>query len=142
MILHRLLSRWRRGDEDRAEDGQLRAVEDGAPRDGLFTQPLAVTVTASDPEARGRDRWLVRFQVEVRDDEGRRCPQLAVGARMEGPRRSGNGEAHTDLLGRARFQREGPAGRYRLQLLHVAGDALELDRPLEELTAETRVPGR
>lgn len=137
------LSRWLGGDDTADREDELYPVGDDVPRTDLFTEPLAVTIAAPDPEPReDPDRpWQARFRVEVRDAGGQRCPQLAVGAEIAGPERTGSGEAHTDMLGRVRFRMEGPAGTYRLRLVHVAGHALELARPLGELTATREVPG-
>lgn len=129
-VVRRLLGRSPRPE---AAPGELAPVGDDLPRGDLFAEPLSVAVTAAEPEPRGPDRYRARFRVEIRDAEGRRCPELAVGGEIVGPERTGRGQAHTDLLGRVRFQMEGPAGTYRLRLRHVAGGALQLERPAGEV---------
>lgn len=136
MILRRILRRLGRDAGDAAD---LTPVPDDVPRDDLFTEPLVVSITSRDPESLEDRRHRVEFRVEIRDTEGRRCPDLAVEAEIAGPGRTATGLAHTDMLGRVRFQMDGPAGRYRLRLLHVAGHALDLDEEASDLTAARTV---
>lgn len=130
MVLRRILDRLRG-----RTTGELGPLPDDLPRDGLFTEPLIVTVAALDPQPLERPRRRIRFRVEIRDAEGRRCPDVAVEAEIAGPERTATGFAHTDLLGRARFRMDGPPGHYRLRLLHVAGHALRVDETASQLTA-------
>lgn len=102
----------------------LVVVEDSARRDGIFEQPLRASVTHHGVEAVDDDGLRVTFRVIVRDAGGRRCPELAVNATIEGPERTASGEALTDLMGAARFRMVGPPGAYRFQLDDVAAKAL------------------
>jgi hypothetical protein len=102
----------------------LVVAEDSAPRDGIFEQPLQVSVTHHGVEAVVDGALRVTFRVVVRDAGGRRCPELAVNATIQGPERTASGEALTDLMGAARFRMVGPAGAYRFQLDEVAAKAL------------------
>lgn len=77
------------------------------------------------------------FQVTVKDATGARCPELAVEARVSGPRRSAVGTAHTDAFGQAWFRTSGEAGTYRCEVLDVAAGAIALERPDDtEIVAE------
>lgn len=112
-------------------------VPDDLPKDGLFRAPLEVfRLTVRDPEPLEDGRVRVGFKGAVRDADGKRCPELAVEARIEGPERTGQGMAWTDLLGAFEFQMEGPRGRYRFEVLDVAAGALALDREASALHAE------
>jgi len=114
----------------------LVVAEDNAPRDGIFEQPLQASVTHHGVEVVDDDSLRVTFRVVVRDAGGRRCPELAVNARIQGPERSADGEALTDLMGAVRFRMVGPAGTYRFQLDEVAAKALTwtADKPTLEVT--------
>jgi hypothetical protein len=114
--------RRRRGPQPMSPD--LVVVEDNAPRDSIFEQPLDASVTHHGVEAVDDDRLRVTFRVIVRDAGGRRCPELAVNATIQGPDRTASGEALTDLMGAVRFRMVGPAGTYRFQLDEVAAKAL------------------
>jgi hypothetical protein len=113
----------------------LVVAEDNAPRDGIFEQPLQASVTHHGVEAVGDGPLRVTFRVVVRDAGGRRCPELAVNATIQGPERTASGEALTDLMGAARFRMVGPAGTYRFQLDEVAAKALTwtADDPVVEV---------
>lgn len=113
----------------------LERVPDDLPRRGVFAEPLRVAQvrTAVEPLAAGQVR--VAFTVTVRDALGRRCPDLAVEGRIDGPERSGSGLANTDLAGRATFRMVGPQGRYRFEVLDVAAGALVWDRAGSTVTA-------
>jgi hypothetical protein len=118
----------------------LERVPDDLPRDSLLCAPLTVvSLTAAEPEARDDGSVLVTFRLTVKDAEGKRCPELAVHATLEGPERTASGMGRTDLMGTVRFQMAGPAGRYRLTVDDVAAGALALDRDGSVLTAELRV---
>lgn len=69
------------------------------------------------------------FQVTIRDAEGKRCPDLAVEARVRGPDRTATGMAHTDVFGQAWIRMSGVPGTYRCDILDVAGGAIALERP-------------
>jgi hypothetical protein len=108
-------------------------VPDDLPRDGLFAQPLTISLRVSDPEPGLEGGTRVTFRVGVRDAEGRRCPDLAVSATIDGPHRTAAGMGHTDLMGTVRFRMNGPPGRYRITIDDVAGGALALDRDVSVL---------
>ena len=117
-------------------------VPDDLPKDRLFAAPIEVfRLTVRDPEVLEDGRVRVGFKGSVRDAEGKRCPELAVEARIEGPERTGEGMAWTNLLGAFEFQMEGPPGTYRCEVLDVAAGALRLDRDASHLRAEIDATG-
>lgn len=104
---------------------------DQLPKRGLFSEPVRLTqLTALEPEWLDPQGPLVRvtFLIEVKDAEDRRCSDLAVDARVEGPDRSGTVQGATDMFGRVKVQMTGPPGRYTLDVLEVAAKALDYDR--------------
>lgn len=105
---------------------QLRRVPDDLPRDMLFAQPLVCEVTGAEERL---DDGEVRatFRVLVRDANGKRCPDLAVEARVRGPERTALGETTTSMLGLATFRMQGPPGTYTVEVTDVAAHALEWD---------------
>lgn len=103
-------------------------VPDDLPRSGLWIEPLRATLEALPLEDVDGGR-RVTFRATVEDAVGQRCPDLAVEATITGPVRSGQGLAHTDLLGRVRFRTTGPPGTYRCDVVDVGAGALRLRRP-------------
>jgi hypothetical protein len=104
-------------------------VRDDLPKRHLFTAPVAVaSIEALPVEDLGDGRVRVTFWLNVRDAAGRRCPDLAVDARIAGPDRTGEGMGHTDEFGQVRFRMAGPPGRYRCEVLDVGAGALDLER--------------
>lgn len=100
---------------------------DDLPKRGLFTEPVRVTrLEALAPETHGDD-VQVDFVVEVKDAEGRRCPDLAVEATVSGPVRSATVQGTTDMMGRLRFRMRGPSGRYHIQIGLIAPGGLDWD---------------
>lgn len=121
-------------------DQTLQKVPDDLPRDSLFSQPIVVAaLTAREPEWLARDEVRVTFRATVKDADGKRCPDLYLEARVNGPRRTATGATTTDLMGQARFRMTGPAGTYRIEILDVAAGALQLDRDGSVLSAEHTV---
>ncbi|MFU8839661.1 MAG: hypothetical protein ACNA8R_02940 [Nitriliruptoraceae bacterium] len=98
---------------------------DGLPKTGLFSEPIRVTLLESlEPETLDDGTRRVTFRLEVKDADGKRCSDLAVDARVDGPHRSATVQVTTDLFGRARIRMTGPPGRYELEVLEVAAKAL------------------
>ena len=120
-------------------EGELRRVPDDLPRDTLFAQPLVVTVAPSDDTERVEGGTRVTFRVLVRDAAGKRCSDVHVVARIDGPSRSATGETTTDMLGSARFRMTGEPGEYSIEVLDVAAGALEWDRDESTATATATV---
>lgn len=123
-----------------ADPAELRTVEDGQPRDAFFAAPLVVTdlrasVEAMQDEDKATTPHRVSFLATVRDAEGKRCPEMAVHARVAGPHRSATGMGHTSMLGQVTFRMSGPAGVYTCTIEDVAGGALGLDTEASTLTA-------
>ena len=113
-------------------------LPDDLPRRALLSEPLRVDRIDVDPvEPLGDGAVRVTFRLTVRDADGKRCADLAVDARIDGPERSASGMSHTDLMGQVRFRMAGPAGRYAIEVLDVAAGALTIDRAASQLTAET-----
>jgi hypothetical protein len=113
---------------------------DDVPKRGLFTEPVRVTsLRTLDPERVDGGQQRVTFLVEVRDAEGRRCPDLSVQATVSGPERTRTVQGNTDLLGRIRFRTTGPPGRYRIELRDVAAGGLDWDRDGGPAELETAV---
>lgn len=126
---------WRR----RRRQLAVEPLPDGLPKRGLFTEPIVVTkLEALDPDlVEGEQR--VRFLVEVRDAEGRRCPDVAVEARIAGPHRQAKAMGTTDMFGRVRFRMTGPGGSYGITLLDVGAGGLDWDRAAGPQQATTDV---
>lgn len=100
---------------------------DDLPKRGLFTEPIRVTkLDALEPRMEA-DESLVDFVVEVKDAEGRRCPDLAVEATVSGPVRSATVQGTTDMMGRLRFRMRGPRGRYHIAIGSIAPGGLDWD---------------
>lgn len=128
------------GDGGQPDEPRIRSVPDDLPRDGLFAPPLVsddIRVLEPDTLADGQVR--AAFRVTVRDAEGKRCPDLAVHARIDGPQRSASGMGHTDLMGRVTFRMTGPHGTYRFEVTDIAAGALDWDRDASVVTASTEV---
>lgn len=101
---------------------------DDRPKTGLFSEPIRVgSLTVLDPEVLDDGAHRVTFMVEIRDAEGRRCPDLAVEARVTGPERTSTVDGATDMFGRIRFRMAGPAGAYRIEITDVAAFGLAWD---------------
>jgi hypothetical protein len=113
---------------------------DDLPRTGLFAEPVRITrlelerTTPIDPAAGDRSEAAetheVRFLLEVRDAQGRRCPDLAIEARLTAPGRSVTVVGNTDMLGRLVVRTRGPVGSYRLEVTDVAAGGLAWDASL------------
>ena len=111
-------------------------LPDDLPRRGIFAEPIRVDrVEVLDPEVVDAARVRVTFRVTVKDADGRRCPDLAVDARIVGPERAATGMGNTDLMGQVRFRMTGPHGRYDFEVLDVAAGGLEFDRAGSTTTA-------
>jgi hypothetical protein len=96
---------------------------DGLPRTGLFAEPIVVTrLDAPEP-----DEGRAVFLAEVRDAEGRRCPDVAVEATLTGPERTRTVVGNTDMLGRVRFRMAGPPGTYTITVVDVGAGGLAWD---------------
>lgn len=118
----------------------LTKVPDDHPKDGLFAQPLVVSaLTAADPEPCDDGSIRVAFRGVVKDAEGRRCPDVAVEATIEGPERTATGMARTDLMGSVRFRMAGPTGTYTITIRDVAAGGLAWDRDASTATATITV---
>jgi hypothetical protein len=120
----------------------LETQPDGLPKSGLFVEP--VTITALEvlaPEVLEDGRHRASFRVEVRDAEGRRCPDLAVEACVSGPERRRTVQGTTDLFGRVRFRMAGPPGRYHIEVTDVAAKGLRWDDSAGSTTAEVELRG-
>lgn len=132
-------ARGRDGPEETAGEPRLVPLPDDHPRGDLWTEPLVVTgVRVLEPETLEGGWIRAGFRLTVRDAEGRRCPDLAVHARIAGPHRSASGMGHTDLMGRVTFRMAGPPGTYRLEVTDVAAGGLTWDRRASQLTAEAQ----
>jgi len=132
------------------EDGELRVVNDDHPKDAFFTRPLVVsslTSSVEDVAPAGRDadpgagdapapRTRASFVATIKDADGKRCPDMAVYARIVGPHRSATGMGHTNMLGQVTFRMSGPPGDYACTVEDVAGGALGLDTDASVLHAE------
>lgn len=123
-------------------DQTLEKVPDDLPRDGLFTQPLVISLVAAGPDRLDDGSLRVTFRATVKDADGKRCPDLHVEATVTGPEREATGATTTDLMGQARFRMAGPPGRYAILIEDVAGGALALDGVASTLTAEIEVSDR
>lgn len=112
----------------------LGPVPDDHPKDAFFTSPLRVTdlrTRVEDHEGGVR----VSFLATVKDAEDKRCPEVAVHARVRGPHREATGMGHTSMLGTVTFRMSGPPGDYTCQVEDVAGGALGLDLESSTLRA-------
>ena len=139
MVLRRALSRLRPGPDTRYA-GQTDMVPDSHPKSGLFTEPVRVAdLRVRDVEDLGDGRRRVVFQATIRDAEDRRCPDLAVEARVVGPERTGRGQSTTNLMGAVKIRMEGPAGSYRVELVDVAAGGLAWDVDAGPCELETTV---
>jgi hypothetical protein len=112
---------------------ESRTVPDDLPRDMLFAQPLTCEISGRLEATEDGHRAV--FRVLVKDDEGKRCPDLAVETRIDGPHRAATGQTTTNMLGVATFRMGGPAGLYTAEVLDVAAHALAWDRDASTLTA-------
>lgn len=118
-----------------------RVVPDDLPKDALFAQPLVVTrLTASVLDGDDEPANTVEFRATIKDADGKRCPDLAVHATIVGPDRTGEGMAHTDLMGVVKFRMTGSPGTYEAEITDVAAGALVLDRDASTLTADVTRP--
>ncbi len=116
----------------------LERQRDDMPKTGLFAEPVRVTeLDVLEPEMLEDGRHRVTFLIEVRDAEGRRCPDLSVEARVTGPERTRTVQGTTDLFGRIRFRMAGPTGGYGLEITDVAAHGLDWDRQAGPATAAT-----
>jgi len=147
--------RWRRRPRRQV---QVERHPDDLPKRGLFTEPIRITrldalqpehivadvaagddVTGDDPSDAAQLR--VTFLIEVKDAEDRRCSDLAVDARLEGPERTSVVQGATDMFGRVKVRMVGPPGRYHIEILEVAAKALTYDRAAGPSTASIEVAG-
>lgn len=122
---------------------ELRPVADDHPKDAFFTRPLRVTavqVSVEDVEVADGEEPKVRvaFVATIKDADGKRCPDMAVYARINGPHRSATGMGHTSLLGQVTFRMSGPPGEYTCTIDDVAGGALGLDHEASVLSARAQ----
>lgn len=121
----------------------LETQPDALPKTGLFTEPLVVTaLDVLEPELLDDGQHRVGFRAEIRDAEGRRCPDVAVEATVGGPHRQRTVQGTTDMLGRIRFRMAGPPGHYRLELTDVGAGGLAWDRTAGPTTLEAEVAPR
>lgn len=117
---------------------ELTRVEDGHPKDGLFSPPLVVTaLTVADPEPHA-DGVRVTFRATIKDADGRRCPDVAVDATIRGPERTASGSATTDMMGAVRFRMAGPRGAYEVTIDDVAAGGMAWDRDASRTTAHVQ----
>lgn len=112
----------------------LGPVPDDLPRDAFFTRPLRVSDLVATTEDHP-DGVRVAFVATVRDADGKRCPDIAVHARIRGPERQATGMGHTSMLGKVTFRMAGPSGTYTCRIEDVAGGALGLDTTGSTLSA-------
>ena len=150
-----MAGRWRRRQRRQV---QVERHPDDLPKRGLFTEPVRITrldalqpehlaAEAADDEDVADDaradaaQLRVTFLVEVKDAEDRRCSDLAVDARLEGPERTSVVQGATDMFGRVQIRMSGPPGRYHIEILEVAAKALAYDRDAGPSTASIEVTG-
>lgn len=110
-------------------------VADDHPKDAFFRSPLRVSdlrTTVEDHPSGVR----VSFVATIKDADGKRCPDVAVHARVRGPLREATGMGHTSMMGSVTFRMSGPAGTYACKVEDVAGGALGLDLEASLLRAE------
>lgn len=138
-----MLRRLRRLLSPRPDDrfsGQYAPLEDAHPKDGLLAAPVRVAaLQPREPERLDDGQVRVTFVATVRDAEDRRCPDLAVRARIVGPHRDGGGQSATDMMGAVRVRMVGPPGTYRCEITDVAAGGLAFDEEGSVLTAECEV---
>jgi hypothetical protein len=116
-------------------------ARDDIPKTGLFAEPVRVDdLVVFDTELLGDGSHRVTFRVEVRDADGRRCPDLAVEARVRGPERTATVQGTTDLFGRLRFRMAGPAGTYAIEVTDVAAFGLRWDATAGPTETSVTVP--
>lgn len=116
-------------------------ITDALPKRGLFTEPIRVDrLEALDPEPLDDGRTRVTFVLEVRDAEGRRCPELAVAARFVAPGYDRPLEGATDMFGRLRFRMDGGPGTYTVTIDDVAAGGLDWDPDAGPTTATLTLP--
>lgn len=124
----------------RAEPAELRPVGDDHPKDAFFSRPLVVTALTTKVDDVTSDsetpQVRVSFVATIKDADGRRCPEMAVYAKLVGPHRTATGMGHTSLLGQVTFRMSGPTGDYSCAIEDVAGGALGLDEDASILHAE------
>lgn len=121
-------ARRRRRPRHDAAEIVIEKQRDDLPKTGLFTEPVRVAaLDVLDPEVLDDGTHRVTFLVEVRDADDRRCPDLAVEARVSGPERTSTVQGNTDLFGRLRFRMAGPAGAYTIEVTDVAAFGLRWD---------------
>lgn len=122
----------------------LRVVGDDHPKDAFFASPLRVTSLTTKVEeldsVDAEELIRVSFVATIKDAEGKRCPDMAVYARVAGPHRSATGMGHTSMLGQVTFRMSGPPGTYTCAIEDVAGGALGLDEA-STLRAELSADG-
>lgn len=119
----------------------LERQPDDLPKRGLFTEPIRITrLEALAPEVLEDGTTRVTFLVEVKDADDRRCSDLAVDARVDGPERTATVQGTTDMFGRVRMRMAGPAGRYGIEVLAVAAKGLDWDADAGPTTAALEVP--
>ncbi|MDX1659128.1 MAG: hypothetical protein R3343_09945 [Nitriliruptorales bacterium] len=130
--------RFRRRKPDPEMVGHV--LPDDLPKKGLYAEPLRVSdIRVEESVEQPAGGFRVTFGVRVRDAEDKRAPNIAVEATIAGPERTGTGTAVTDMLGRAKFRMEGPAGRYELTVVDVAAGGLDWDPAATDLTAAVEV---
>lgn len=113
---------------------------DDLPKTGLFAEPVRVAdLRVLDPEVLEDGRHRVSFQVEIRDADDRRCPDLSVEARVTGPERTRTVQGTTDLFGRIRFRMASTAGDYAIAITDVAARGLAWDAEAGATEAHTTV---
>ncbi len=114
---------------------------DELPKRGLFTEPIRVSRLDVLPiERLDGEQVRASFLVEVKDAEGRRCPDLAVEATVSGPERTATVQGNTDMMGRLRFRMAGPPGDYAIHLDLIAPGGLDWDTDAGPRTATTTAP--
>lgn len=112
----------------------LGPVPDDHPKDAFFARPLRVTDLKTSVEDHD-DGVRVGFVATIKDAEGKRCPEVAVHARVNGPHRQATGMGHTSMMGTVTFRMSGPPGTYTCKIEDVAGGALGLDLDASTLGA-------
>ena len=119
----------------------LERQPDALPKRGLFSEPLQVTaLDVLDGEVLDDGQHRATFRVEVRDADGRRCPDVAVEAEVSGPERTRTVQGTTDLFGRIRFRMTGPAGSYEVRVSDVGAQGLGWDADAGPTTATAHLP--
>jgi hypothetical protein len=112
-------------------------IPDDLPRRGLFTEPVRVErLELLLIEDADQDQVRVSFRCTVKDADDRRCPALAVEARVAGPERTAGGLGNADLFGQVTFRMTGPRGTYRCEIIDVAAGGLDFDRDGSELALD------